>query len=169
MPQRFEGRSPSKGALEELRGQTRPREASRFWFSRTGGISVASLHAGRRVALRHDNLIAVGRRRRDQRRRQVATARRSCACDDVIHTRRGLYGSRSRCTTCRGQHRRRCGGYQKIQVPHITNVASCIVRASSRAQITIETERRFELTRRGRAPSSDPVEIAAGRQSKARR
>jgi hypothetical protein len=191
---------------------TPSRQASRFGLSRSGGIRVRSLlHARRRSALRHDDFIAIGGGRRDQRGRQVATARRTCAGFDVVHSRRGLYGSRSRCTTCRGKHRCRCGGYQKIQLPHITNVAPCIRRASSpRANCHVRmrhsvralgapgqhalrclrasqtragtrlsdfgagrsrSKRRggLNLTRRGRAPASCPVEIAAKRQSRARR
>ena len=124
---------------------------SHRWNQRSG-----LLDAGRRIALRHDDLVAIGGRRRDQRRRQIATAwARSSPGYDVIHTGRGLHGSRRRCTTCRGKHHRRCGGYQKIQVPHITNVATCTSRASGDAHDAYRHFSRaagqFESTRRSRA------------------
>ena len=106
-----------------------------FWLFSHRWNQRRSMHAGRRVALRHDNLVAVGGRRRDERRRQVATARaRSNPGFDVDRTGRGFDGSRSRCTTCREQHRRRCGGYQKIQLPHITNIAASNSSASDFAE-----------------------------------
>jgi hypothetical protein len=99
-------------------------------FSHRWNQRLGLLQAGRRIALRHDDLVAIGGGRRDQRRGQVATARAGSRPGyDVIHTGRGLHGSQRGCTTCRGKHHRRCGGY-KIKLPHTTNVATCTSRAS---------------------------------------
>ncbi len=101
-----------------------------FGLSRSGGISAGSLHAQRCVALRHHDLVAVRRGRSNEWGWQIATARaRTSPGFNVNRTGRGLHGNRSRCATCRGQHRRRCGGYQKIQLPHITKIATSNARA----------------------------------------
>jgi hypothetical protein len=96
------------------------------------------MQAGRRVALRHDDLVAIGRRGRDERGQVAVPVTRAGSRPgfDVNCSGRGFDGSRRRCTTCRGEHRCRCGGYQKIQVPHITNLASRSRSARGRVRLT---------------------------------